>query len=93
MGTRLPIAHEGERKLRMKANPLGQPFTGKKKEVTIREHKESSIQYIRSVNSQRANRALFLNSFGVAMGSATIIKTQSLTHLGFIFHENEKSRT
>jgi len=50
--TGLPIAHAGARKLRMKANPLGQPFTDK---ITIRGDKESSIQHIQSVNSQRAN--------------------------------------
>lgn len=52
-----------------------------------------SIQHIQLVNSQRANRALFFSSLGVAMGSATIIKMQNLTHLGLMFRENEKSHT
>ena len=49
----------------------------------------SSIQHIQSVNSQRANRALVFSSFGVAMGSATIIKMQNLTHLGLIFERTK----
>jgi hypothetical protein len=73
----IPIVHKGARKDKINAKPFGQPFTVdiNSLEPQIVRNKMSYTQFMKP---PKANEALFLNSAGVATGSAIITTKQSL---------------
>jgi hypothetical protein len=72
------IVHRGARKLMMKANPSDHPSTISIKNCETRKNAEGSAGDILLGNFPRAKLAVFLNSFGVAVGKAMITVKQRL---------------